>query len=384
MGPFKNDVILLMTDGEELGLLGAIAFMREHPWAKDVGLVLNFESRGNKGPSFMFETSEGNGWLVREFTKAAPQPVAYSIIYNFYKLMPNDTDLTVFREGGLPGLNFAFGMGFDAYHTAIDTPDNLDLSSLQHHGNYMLSLTKHFGQLELSEVRQEDRVYFNIVGWKLITYPESWVFWFMVLGALLFAITVWNGLRRRRISLKGLAGGFLVTLLSLVIVFGIIAIVWEIVRANVTGSYYQSIMKDFDVGKFYFIGLLLLMLIIIWGFIRWCSRYVRAENLWIGSLLLWLLLCVATTLYLPGGSYLFIWPLLISLIGLNVSYSMREGAWSWVSALFATPGIMLFSPIIYLVSIMMTLELAGPLMAVCALACTLIYPLFCRKPIARG
>ena len=98
-GQLKNDLIVLMTDGEEMGLLGAKAFMDEHPWAKDVGLVLNFESRGNKGPSFMFETSDQNGWMINEFMKAAPHPVAYSLIYNVYKLMPNDTDLTYVSPG---------------------------------------------------------------------------------------------------------------------------------------------------------------------------------------------------------------------------------------------------------------------------------------------
>jgi acetylornithine deacetylase/succinyl-diaminopimelate desuccinylase-like protein len=52
-GPLKNDVIFLATDGEEIGLLGAIAFVQQHPWAKDVGIVLNFEARGDHGPSIM-------------------------------------------------------------------------------------------------------------------------------------------------------------------------------------------------------------------------------------------------------------------------------------------------------------------------------------------
>ena len=49
--PLRNDVIFLITDGEELGLLGAQAFVSEHPWVKDGGLVLNFEARGACGPS---------------------------------------------------------------------------------------------------------------------------------------------------------------------------------------------------------------------------------------------------------------------------------------------------------------------------------------------
>ena len=56
--PLKNDVIFLATDGEEVGLLGASAFVQQHPWAKDVGVVLNFEARGDHGPSVMFQTSD--------------------------------------------------------------------------------------------------------------------------------------------------------------------------------------------------------------------------------------------------------------------------------------------------------------------------------------
>jgi len=374
--PLKNDLILLLTDGEETGLLGAKAFVNEHPWAKDVGLVLNFEARGNKGPSLMFETSDGNGWLIREFIRAAPQPLAYSLIYNVYKLLPNDTDLSAFRASGLSGLNFAFGMGLNAYHSEIDTPDNLDRSSLQHHGDYMLSLARHFGQLDLNNVKQQDRVYFNVFGWKMISYPESWAMGWMLLGVLLFVATVWHGLRRKRVTLKGLGGGFLLSLLSLVAVFGAITLVWSIVRASVSRSVYISILEDPGVGTPIFIGLLALMLLIVILLIRLISRFIRTENLWMGTLLLWTLLCVGTTMYLPGGSYLFTWPLLFSLIGLNVCYTMGDGASKWASVLSAVPGFLLFTPILYLVFVMMTLDMANALLTISALACTLIYPLF--------
>ena len=54
--PLKNDVIFLFSDGEEVGLLGAKAFT-SHPWARDIVVFMNFESRGNTGPVVMFETS---------------------------------------------------------------------------------------------------------------------------------------------------------------------------------------------------------------------------------------------------------------------------------------------------------------------------------------
>jgi len=51
--PYKNDIIFLFTDGEETDLVGAKAFIEEHPLAKNIGLVLNFESSGTSGPSLM-------------------------------------------------------------------------------------------------------------------------------------------------------------------------------------------------------------------------------------------------------------------------------------------------------------------------------------------
>jgi acetylornithine deacetylase/succinyl-diaminopimelate desuccinylase-like protein len=62
--PPVHDVVFLITDGEEMGLLGAQGFFRQHPAAKQVGLVLNFEARGSYGASLMFETSKNNAWLV--------------------------------------------------------------------------------------------------------------------------------------------------------------------------------------------------------------------------------------------------------------------------------------------------------------------------------
>src|SRR5258706_7442827 len=104
----SNDVIALFSDGEEIGSLGAKAFVYQHPWAKDVGVVLNFEARGSSGPAIMFETSDKNGWLIKEVAKAAPRPAAHSLAPAIYQLLPNRTDFTVFKEAGFAGLNFAY------------------------------------------------------------------------------------------------------------------------------------------------------------------------------------------------------------------------------------------------------------------------------------
>src|SRR5882672_9723418 len=93
----RNDVIILITDGEEAGLLGAAAFMAEHPWSKDVGLVLNFDARGNRGPVLMFETTRGNSQLIGLMHERVRDPRSSSLSQAVYQYLPNDTDLTVFK-----------------------------------------------------------------------------------------------------------------------------------------------------------------------------------------------------------------------------------------------------------------------------------------------
>jgi Zn-dependent M28 family amino/carboxypeptidase len=88
----RNDVIFLITDGEETGLRGARAFAERHPLMRRVGVVVNFEARGASGPSMMFETGPGNARLMDLFTHAVARPSASSVSYEVYKLLPNDTD----------------------------------------------------------------------------------------------------------------------------------------------------------------------------------------------------------------------------------------------------------------------------------------------------
>src|SRR5690606_16680614 len=89
--PLPRDVLFVVTDGEEVGLMGARAFVERHDAAKDVGVALNFEARGHRGPSLMFQTSPENGGLIRTYAEAVARPVANSAGAEVYRRMPNDT-----------------------------------------------------------------------------------------------------------------------------------------------------------------------------------------------------------------------------------------------------------------------------------------------------
>jgi hypothetical protein len=375
--PLKNDVMILLTDGEENGLLGAKAFVDEHPWVQDIGLVLNYEARGNEGTAFMFETSDNNSWFVKEFIKAAPTPVAHSFIYNLYKLMPNDTDLTVFKEAGLNGLNFAFGEGVSHYHTTSDNVDELSKESLQHHGEYMISLTKHFGNLDLTEAKEGNRIFFNLFGSMMVTYTEQLVIPFMLLVVVLFAFTMVHGIRRKKVTIVGSLGGFLINLGALMGSFGVGFGLWKLLTVLFHDKQWM-LSTNILFGTIFLISFSLLVFAFINLLYRLISKKVIVGSLTMGALFVWLILVVATSFFLSAGSYVFTWPLFFALIGVNLWMRVEEGSWKshLIIVGFAVPAFLLLAPVIYMVQMLVSMELASVLMVLVALIGSLLVPIF--------
>lgn len=198
----RRPLILLVDDGEEMGLIGARAFSAEHPWAKDVGVVLNFEARGTSGQTAMFETSDGNAEIVGLFAGAAERPIASSVIYTLYKRLPNDTDLSVFKQHGMQGLNFAFADRVFDYHTPSDTADELDPRSLQHMGAQALAVTRALVSAPALPARGGDAVYFDVLTLGMIRYPAALAIPLAILGALAAVAAIASAARRKHTAVK--------------------------------------------------------------------------------------------------------------------------------------------------------------------------------------
>lgn len=170
----KNDFVFLITDAEEVGLRGALAFADAHPLMKTVGIVLNVEARGASGPSMMFETGPNNAALIDLYAKAIANPSANSLIYEIYKLLPNDTDFTVYSKTGLTGFNFAFSNAASLYHSQRDNLEYLDRDSLQHHGDNMFALAAVLADTDLSTLKAtSDASYFDVFGRVLLVWPAA-------------------------------------------------------------------------------------------------------------------------------------------------------------------------------------------------------------------
>lgn len=355
--PLKNDVIFLFTDGEEAGLLGARAFVEGHPWAKDSGVVLNFEARGTSGPVFMFETSRHNGWLIERFSAAARHPIAGSYMYDLYKRLPNNTDLSVFKNAGLAGLNFAFIDGSANYHTPGDNINNIDERSLQHAGLYALALTREFGDLDLDHTDQGDAVYFDLLGLRMVHYSARLVIPLAAFIVLFFLGVVAMGVRKEQLVLRGMGVGFLALLSSTVCAALTARLAWLL-----AGSPSSSRSRDFLL-----LGFAALTIAVVFGVYRWFVRRVSLQDLAIGGLLYWLILMLLTTVYLPGASYLFAWPLLFSLVPFGLLFASTpwradSPGFFGLLSLSSIPGVILILPVIYTLSLSIGLRLPEALM----------------------
>jgi hypothetical protein len=183
--PQRSPVFFLLSDGEEPGLLGAEAFVASHPWAAEVGVVVNLEANGTHGQSILFETSENNAWLIDAFAARASRPVTSSVYDEIYALLPFDTDLSVYEEAGIAGVNFAFIEEHPQYHTPLDSPANVDPGSVQHQGDNALAAVRAYAALDLTNPPAGRLVFQDVAPGVVLRWPEPWTIW-LALAVLIF------------------------------------------------------------------------------------------------------------------------------------------------------------------------------------------------------
>ena len=313
-----NDIIILFTDAEEVGLDGARLFVKNHPWAKNVGIALNFEARGSGGPSNMIvETNSGNKNLINAFMEADVKfPVASSLMYSIYKMLPNDTDSTVLRQGGdIDGFFFAFIDDHFDYHTANDNFENLDRNTLQHQGEYLLPLVHYFADADLSSLKSsEDHVYINVPILKMISYPFAWIIPMLILAISVFTILIVYGLKKKVLSGKTIARSFVPFLLAFVSC-GLIGFYgWKLLL--VLYPQYSEIQHGFTYnGHTYISFFVLVSLAILFGVYHRYSKKTNVASLLIAPLIFWLLINVIVAIYLKGAAF-FIIPVFLGLLSL--------------------------------------------------------------------
>ena len=372
--PPQNDVIILLTDAEEAGLLGARLWAQEtSPSFMNVGAVVNVEGRGSRGPSILFETGRGDARLVEAYAESSPHPVASSLGPAVYRLMPNATDFTVFRfkpgdlpaeveerlpplAVDLPGLNFAFVGGYEHYHQPSDTPANLSRATLLHGAARTAALAKHLANEDLTRIRDDgDATFFDVLAFIVVRYGQPWRW--AVLAACGAVAVVGIAVRARAQTAKQWMGGVGVFAAWLVA-----ATAW----AQLAGYLLPDPRAGAWFGPIWFAIAALAAMPVALLPQRWVART------FVVAVLSLLLSAIATTALLPGGGYLF--TVAAGAGGLSLLLSGRRFGWIAVlpAIAFATT---LLAAAAWHVGLALKLGLAGVPALLLALTAALWLPL---------
>ncbi|WP_396141441.1 M28 family peptidase [Flavobacterium sp.] len=374
--PHKNDIIILFTDAEELGLNGAALFVTQHKLAKEVGLVLNFEARGSSGPSYMLmETNDGNAKMVDAFQDGnVSYPVSNSLMYSIYKMLPNDTDLTVFREEGkIQGFNFAFIDSHFNYHTAQDNYENLDPKTLAHQGSYLFPLLNYFSNADLTDFNSTDnKVYFN-VPFQFVSYPFSWIAPMLILAFVLFMLFVFVGLGKRALHLDEIIKGF-VPLFGSLVTAGLVSYIgWKMLLSFY--PQYNDILHGFTYnGHDYIYAFVSLTLAICFLFYQNNGKRNPEMDQMVAPLFVWLLINLGIAIKLQGAGFLII-PVIASSLMLGFYILTQKSSWV-LNCILAIPTLIILVPFIQMFPIGLGLKILFGSAILTVLTFTLLLPVF--------
>jgi len=351
--PLRNDLIILFTDAEEFGLLGARVFVREHPWANDVAVALNFEGRGSSGPSIMFQTTAGNGWLIDLLARVAPHPVCSSFTFDVYRRLPNDTDFTIFQSlTQMQGMNFAFIDDWANYHRSTDDIQRLDPDSMRHHGLQALALGRALAAMDLTHLpRTQDAVYFDVLSLAVVRYPMHWALPLAIALGIATAIVLVGAVRRGPIRVRGVLVGLGMILINILLA---VAVSWGIVK--LTHNLRLERLADATIA-----GYTLLAMLTAAG-VRRIFRRASAAEINSAALIVWTILNFVCVMLAPGGSYLTTWPTLLAALSLATQTLPPARCWPrscWLLSMLASVLIvLLLSPAIYIAFLGLTLRMA--------------------------
>ena len=346
--PLQNDVIVLITDAEEIGLLGARAFVDEHPWLEETALVVGIEMRGGGGPSMMFETGADNGWVIEALRRADPYPAANSVSYEVYRRMPNNTDFTPFKEAGKQGLNFAAVGKPHVYHQYYDSPENLSEATLQHHGEHVLAMLEYFGNADLTDVDAPDVSYVSVPFVGLVTYGPLWI---RILGAA--TVTAWLaaffvGLKRGARFTGMLVGlGASAVYIFLVWAGADLLIDWRAGAHPELGALYAGSFHSEGWYAATIVAGALALAAVISGVLR---RWFTVAELAVGAMAAPVALAALATVMYPMAAMNLQWPALGGCVGAlavsGLTRDQRMGPVRWAVVLLATvPVLVTLTPL---------------------------------------
>jgi hypothetical protein len=349
----RNDVLFLFSDGEELGWLGAYAYLNLHPEAKnETGVVLGFDGRPGNGPLAMWETSPGDAWLVRQMA-GLPLPLWAGSWTNRAERGELDTDFSVLSQAGFTGVEIENAEAGTRYHTSDDTVDAISPNLVQVYGQAMLMLTDRFGAIDLrTRTRGVDLAYFTLPLVGLISCP-TWVTPILsglgLLALLAFVVVAW---RQGRFLPGRFGWGMLGLLLGTIAIVLCAQLAWGGIKKGHADE--LAAVSGFDASIAWLTGMMFVAVILMTVLLALLSRRLGAIHLVPAAAILYLLVWFAVFLLMdadhPLTTAYIAFPLLGGVIGMGILLFTKNSIWKI--------GLLAFSALLILVLMVPQLWLA--------------------------
>lgn len=342
--PPPRPVLFVLTDGEELGLLGARALVQDHV-LDGVAAVVNLEARGTDGPSLLFETAGPSGPAAARFASVASRPFSSSLFDAIYQVLPNDTDLSELRDIGMPAFNLAFiGSPLD-YHTPADGEVGLSVTSAAHQAAEATRLVDSL--VHDPPADGAAAVWFDVFGFGVVRFPQVAVVPLSLLALFGLGFGAWNA----RVRPRSVALGVVLPLLGTVAAVAVgaalvVALHWT--TDNLWRERAWAVQLAL-VASGAAIGLAVPRL----------GPDDDRGGVWFGAAAVWTALALVVAVMLPGASFLWVVPAVV-----GAALSARPAIAAAVAALAA---IVVWSPVVGL----LYAALGSPLAATVTVAATM-------------
>lgn len=343
-----NDVILLFEDGEEWGYLGGYLFAKEHPWMKDVKLVIGLDTAA-WGPVILLQSTPENGFLIDGYARGVNNPTAYGFFADAnWNIAHDDSEIQPFVEKGIPGIEFEDPTASITKHSALDTPDLVNPGSVQQMGSQVSDLVRQYGIMDLSQTTGTDLSFFTIPGFKAVTYP-AWLNQVLaIVSVLVFVLLTIIGVKNKKLDGRKFA-------LSILFIFILVAIsaALSFLASGIFSTVFPKTNPRIDnylpaAGLPCFIGYMVLIMTVFAFCHVWMARKTGHQQMTASIRLIWVLMALVFAFILKVGSYGFIWPVVISLAAWGLQLFLPEEQsrvpYCALTILALMAGIIFFAP----------------------------------------
>ena len=210
--PPRHPVVVLLSDGEEAGLLGASLFVHEHPLcqagqggrqsggARHLGAQLHVRNRRGEhlahGPVCIRDRAAGHQFALLRGVQAAAER------HGFHRV----------QVGGHQGFNFAFIGNVGRYHTPLDNVANADAGSIQQQGDNALAVLTALANAPTLRPPLAESVFFDALTLRLIAWPAAYTVPAALLAILLLLAEARMLVRRNATNARAIVWGAVGTL----------------------------------------------------------------------------------------------------------------------------------------------------------------------------